>query len=168
MTFTPDVAAHAGDREAALRDLKRVLREVEVEFREDPTGALWAEYTPGSYDPVRVCFSFPAQHGILAVEGELFPLLEDPAHELLEAINFLNVEIDAYRVYAGEGHDGPAVLIRQDVLPNVDAEPTFHPRELRQVLTGMCGQKQIFTDPLRRVQEGGPVSGVKDALKAFR
>lgn len=168
MTFTPDVAAHAGDREAARRELQRVLREIELDTREDPTGALWADYTTGSYAPVRIAFSFPASHGVLSIEGELLALEDEPADELGLAINFLNVELDTFRVYAGEGHDGRAVLIRQDLLPNVDAEPMFHPRELRQVLTGMCAQKQIFADPLRRAASGGAWTVVKDALKAFR
>lgn len=168
MTFRPNVLGNAGDPETSRRELQRLLRELEIDAEPDSAGTYWALYGAGSYDPVRVALALSPDGGVVAIEGELLALDGDPAEDLLLALNHLNVEVDAYRFYPGDGQDGPAVLVRHDLLPNLDDDEPFHPVELRQALTGMCGQKQMFADALGRIQGGASWRQIKDAIKAFR
>jgi hypothetical protein len=170
VTFIPDVAAHAGDPAKVGNDLKAALKELKIPFKEDGRRDLWVEYTPSpSYQPVNVRFSF-AGSGLCSAEGLVVELEGEAHEELRTAINVLNLELSAYRFYVGDraGGEGRGVHVRSDLLPNLAAAPSVHPRELRQVLTGMCAQKAIFGDPLKRSQEGASWRAVKDALRALK
>jgi hypothetical protein len=170
VTFVPDVTAHAGDAARVGADLRAALKELKVPVREDRRD-LWVEYTPSpSYDPIQVRFFFPGPGGLACAEGLLVELADQVHEELRAAINYLNLELSSYRFYAGDlsGKAGRGVHVRQDLLPNLGGGPSIHPRELRQALTGLCAQKAIFADPLRRAQEGGSWRAVKDALKALK
>jgi hypothetical protein len=168
--FVPDIAGNAPGGIASMREFQKVLDAVEVNAREDNAGAFWTDYTPGSYDPIRLKFFFPLGLGILAVEGLLATIEGQPTEDLRMAINFLNAEVPTYRFYCSEG-DGnldSEVLVRYDLLPNSESAPQIHPRELRQVLTGLCAQKAIFADTIEAVQGGRSWRMVKDALRAVR
>lgn len=168
--FVPDVAGHAGSAAKLAGELRQVLRELKVDAREDPRKDLRGEFTPSaSYEPIPLRFFFPGGQGILAVEGTLI-LLEGPPHEeLRHALNFLCQEVAACRFYAGQEPDGRrAVFARADLLPNLDAAPALHARDLRQALTGLCAQRAIFAEPLQRVQGGQSWRFVRDTLKALK
>lgn len=164
MTFVSGISANSGGARQVEKELRKTLRELDINTSEDGQGNIFVDYTPGSYDPVQVRFSFPDGLGIVAMEAELLPLQDEAGEELRIALNFLNVEVDTYRFYVGEGK----ICVRHDMIPNLDASMWIHPRELRQVLTGLCAQNAIFADSLNQVQNGKSWRFVKDALKAFR
>jgi hypothetical protein len=169
-SFVPDIPGNAPGGIGVQREFKKVLEALEVKCRADNSGAFWSDYTPGSYDPIRVKFFFPRNLGILAVEGLLMTIAGQPTEDLRLAINFLNAEVPTYRFYVSEG-DGnleSEILVRYDLLPNTESTPAIHPRELRQILTGLCAQKAIFADTLVTVQGGRSWRMVKDALRAVR
>ncbi len=168
--FVPDVARHAGDAAKLAGELRQVLRELKLDAREDPRKDLRGEFTPSaSYEPIPLRFFFPGAQGILALEGKLLPLDGPPHEELRHALNFLCQEVSGCRFYVGEEPDGRrAVFVRADVLPNLDASPALHARDLRQALTSLCAQRAIFADPLQRVQAGQSWRFVRDTLKALK
>lgn len=168
MTFNPNVAANAGDHDAVQAEFKAVVQQLEVDAREDATGTVWVDFQTGSYDPIRVSLAFPEEDAILVAEGELLALDQKPGPALRLALNFLNVEVDAFRFFTGEGHDGPAVLIRHDLLPNLNPGPAFLAREVKSVLTGMCAHKAVFAESLAQALHDDTWQGVQDALRSFR
>ncbi len=168
--FHPDIEGHAGGGIRVQTEFRKLLDEVGVTARSDASGAHWADYTPGSYEPIRVKFFFPRSLGILSVEGLIHAVAGQPTEDLRTALNYLNAEVPTYRFYVSEG-DGPMdseILVRYDLLPSVDADPPIHPRELRQTLTGLCAQKAIFAETLSQIQDGRSWRLVKDALRAIR
>lgn len=168
--FVPDIPGNAPGGIGNQREFTKVLEALEVKARADSNGAHWTDYTPGSYDPIRVKFFFPENLGILAVEGLLLSIEGQPTEDLRLAINYLNAEVPTYRFYVSEG-DGALdseILVRYDLLPNNESAPQIHPRELRQVLSGLCAQKAIFADTLETIQGGRSWRMVKDALRAVR
>lgn len=164
MSFVVDIPVNAGEGDHA--DLRKILDELGIQAEKDASGVLHCDYTPGSYEPVRVRFFFPADLGIVGLEGELLSFEGEPLNELRTALNYLNVEVDTYRFYVDEQQG--VVLVRHDLLPNLEVQPAIHPRELRQALTGLCAQKAIFAESLEQVQGGRSWRFVKDALRAFR
>lgn len=172
MSFVPDVSAHGGEAARVANDLRAALKELKVPFKEDGRRDLWVEYTPSpSYEPIQVRFSFVGTLGVCGAEGLLVEIQGDVHEELRTAINYLNLEVAGYRFYVGElaqGRSGEGVHVRHDLLPNLGGGPSIHPRELRQALTGLCAQKAVFADPLRRAQGGGSWRNVKDALRALK
>lgn len=171
MSFVPDVAKHAADAARVANDLRAALKELKITFKEDGRRDLWLDYTPSpSYEPIQVRFHFLGTTGIACAEGFLAEVAGEVHEELRTAINFLNLELSSFRFYVGEraGGKGQGIHVREDLLPNLGAGPSIHPRELRQALTGLCAQKAIFAEPLRRAQEGGSWRGVKDALRALK
>jgi hypothetical protein len=174
VSFVPDVSSHAGDAAKVGNDLRGALKELKIAFKEDKgKGAdLWVEYTPSpSYEAINVRFFFLAGSGVASAEGLLVELTGDVHEELRTAINYLNLELSSFRFYVGElagGKSGQGIHVRQDLLANLSGGPAIHPRELRQALTGLCAQKAVFADPLRRAQEGGSWRSVKDALRALK
>ena len=119
---------------------------------------------------MRLKFFFPDGLSILALEGLLAVIEGQPTEDLRRAINYLNAETQLYRFYVSEG-DGPMdseLLARCDLLPNLEGEPTFHARELRQAMTGLCAQKAIFADALLQVHGGRSWRLIKDAMRAIR
>lgn len=172
MSFVPDVSAHAGEAARVANDLRAALKELKVAFKEDGRRDLWVQYTPSpSYEAVQVRFTFVEAHGVCGAEGLVSELSSDDIHEELRAaINYLNMELSGFRFYVGElaGRSGRGIHVRHDLLPNLGGNPSIHPRELRQALTGLCAQKAVFADPLRRAQEGGSWRNVKDALRALK
>lgn len=172
MSFVPDVSSHAGDAARVGNDLRAVLKELKVVFKEDARRDLWVEYTPSpSYEAINVRFFFQDGGGIVSAEGLLAELSADVNEELRTAINYLNLELSSFRFYVGElagGRAGQGIHVRHDLLANLGGGPAIHPRELRQALTGLCAQKAVFADPLRRTQEGGSWRSVKDALRALK
>jgi hypothetical protein len=117
---------------------------------------------------VQVRFSFPERIGVLTAVGQLFPIATEPGEELRTALNYLNQEQALFTFYLAGGAEGPEVVVRQDLLPNLRQNPTLHSKEIHQALTGLCTQKQIFAAPLQRVADGASWRFVKDALKAVR
>ena len=108
--------------------------------------------------------------GILGVEGMLLGVEGQPTEDLRLAINYLNAEVPTYRFYVSEG-DGALdseIMVRHDLLPNLEAAPDIHPRELRQIMTGLCAQKAIFAETLEQIQGGRSWRMVRDALRAIR
>lgn len=172
MSFVPDVSAHAGEAARVAGDLRAALKELGVPFKEDGRRDLWVEYTPSpSYEAIPVRFTFSGATGVCGAEGLITDLEGDVHEELRTAINYLNLELSSFRFYAGElegGRSGRGIHVRHDLLPNLSSVPSIHPRELRQALTGLCAQKAVFADPLRRAQEGGTWRNVKDALRALK
>jgi hypothetical protein len=172
VTFVPDVAKHAADPARVANDLRSALKELKVAFKEDGKRDLNLEYTPSaSYEPIQVRFHFLGTVGVACAEGLIAELEGEVHEELRAAINFLNLELSSFRFYVGEraGAKGQGIHVRQDLLPNLGGSgPSIHPRELRQALTGLCAQKAIFAEPLRRAQEGSSWRGVKDALRALK
>lgn len=172
MSFVPDVSSHAGDATRVGNDLRAALKEMKVTFKEDGRRDLWVEYTPSpSYEPINVRFFFLGGSGIASAEGLLVELSGDVHEELRTAINYLNLELSSFRFYVGElagGRSGQGIHVRHDLLANLSGGPAIHPRELRQALTGLCAQKAVFADPLRRAQDGGSWRSVKDALRALK
>lgn len=173
MSFIPDVPAHAGEAARVANDLRAALKELKVPFKEDGRRDLWVEYTPSpSYEAIQVRFTFAGTLGVCGAEGLLGELAGDEVHEELRAaINYLNMELSGFRFYVGElagGRSGQGIHVRHDLLPNLGGGPSIHPRELRQALTGLCAQKAVFADPLRRAQDGGSWRNVKDALRALK
>lgn len=170
MTFVPYIKNNAGDAPKFRAALRGVLEEMGVEHREDHDENLWLDYTPGSYEPIRLQMFFPEGTGVIAIEGLLTTIDGQPIEDTRRALNFLNAEAQLYRFYVSEG-DGPMeseLLIRHDLLPNLDEEPLVHVREVRQVLTGLCAQKAIFADTLTQIQGGRSWRMIKDALRAMR
>lgn len=167
--FRPDVAANAGEALRVFNDLRGALRELELESSEGGNRELWVEFSPNaSYEPVLVRFCFLERQGVLSAVGRLCQVTSEPGEELRAAINYLNQELALYSFYIAGGSEGPEVAVRQDLLPNLGKGPSVHPKEVQQVLTGLCTQKQIFAGPLQRVVEGASWRFVKDALKAVR
>ncbi|RMG18299.1 MAG: hypothetical protein D6731_02320 [Planctomycetota bacterium] len=170
MNFVPDIEGQARGGPAVESAFRAVADDLGLVLRGGRDGVLRCEYTPGSYEPIEFAFRFPEGLGILAVEGALATFEGQPSEELRLAINYLNAEVQTYRFYVSEG-EGPSdsvLLVRHDLLPNLDEAPPFHPRELRQILAGLCAQKAIFADTLLQIQEGRPWRLVKDALRALR
>lgn len=170
MTFVRDIQDNSGGGIKSAVELKKVLEAAEISAREDPQGAFWCDYTPGSYDSIRVKLFFPMKSGILGVEGMLLAVEGQPTEELRLAINYLNAEVPTYRFYVSEG-DGALdseLMVRYDLFPNLEAAPDIHPRELRQVMTGLCAQKAIFAETLEQIQGGRSWRMVRDALRAIR
>jgi hypothetical protein len=165
VSFVPDVAKHAGDPARVANDLRAALKELKVTFKEDGRRDL-------SYEPIQVRFHFLGQVGVACAEGLLAEVTGDVHDELRTAINYLNLELSSFRFYVGAlsgGRSGQGIHVRSDLAPNLGgAGPAIHTRELRQALTGLCAQKAIFAEPLRRAQEGGSWRGVKDALRALK
>jgi hypothetical protein len=172
VSFVPDVSSHAGDAARVGNDLRAALKELKVTFKEDGRRDLWVEYTPSpSYEAIHVRFFFLGGVGIASAEGLLAELSGDVHEELRTAINYLNLELSSFRFYVGDlagGKSGQGVHVRHDLIANLGGGPSIHPRELRQALTGLCAQKAVFADPLRRAQEGGSWRAVKDALRALK
>jgi hypothetical protein len=173
VSFVPDVAKHSGEPGRVGNDLRTALKELKVTFKEDSRRDLWLEYTPSpSYEPIQVRFHFLGAVGIACAEGLLAEVTGDVHEELRTAVNFLNLELSSFRFYVGAlsgGKSGQGIHVRSDLVPNLaGAGPAIHPRELRQALTGLCAQKAIFAEPLRRAQEGSSWRGVKDALRALK
>lgn len=172
MSFVPDVSAHAGDAARVANDLRSALKELKVPFKEDGRRDLWVEYTPSpSYEAIQVRFTFGGGLGLCGAEGLLAELAGDVHEELRAGINYLNLELSSFRFYVGGlagGRAGQGIHVRHDLLPSLDGGPSIHPRELRQALTGLCAQKAVFADPLRRAQEGSTWRNVKDALRALK
>lgn len=170
MSFVPDVQGNASGVRGPS-ELRRVLDELGIGVDPDPTGVMRTEYTPGSYDPIEVCFRFPPDNAILAVEGTLVDLGEDEAAEDISlAVNLLNVEVGIYRFYVARGLQGTAcVFVRIDILPAIGDGSWLQARELRQALTGLCTQKAVFEEPLLGIQrQGRSWRSIKDALRAMR
>jgi hypothetical protein len=170
MSFTPQIKDHAGDAGSVREALRDVLDELGVQAREDPNGNFWADYTPGSYEPIRLKIFFPEETGVISLEGLAATIEGQPIEDLRRAINYLNAEAQLYRFYVSEG-DGPMeseLLVRHDLLPNLDEQPVAHTREVRQILTGLCAQKAIFADTLKQIQAGRSWRMIKDALRAMR
>lgn len=172
MSFVPDVSGHAGEATRVANDLRAALKELKVSFKEDGRRDLWVEYTPSpSYEAIQVRFTFAGGLGLCGAEGLIAELQGEVHEELRAAINFLNLELSSFRFYVGElagGRSGQGIHVRHDLLPNLGGGPSIHPRELRQALTGLCAQKAVFADPLRRAQDGGTWRNVKDALRALK
>ncbi len=172
MSFVPDVSGHAGEAARVANDLRAALKELKVPFKEDGKRDLWVEYTPSpSYEAIQVRFTFVGGQGVCGAEGLIAEVEGDVHEELRAAVNYLNLELSSFRFYVGElagGKAGHGIHVRHDLLPNLGGGPAIHPRELRQALTGLCAQKAVFADPLRRAQDGGSWRNVKDALRALK
>lgn len=169
--FNPDLASNAGSADQVFEDLRGILRDLGVDFQEAGGREIFAGYTPNaaSYDPISVRFWFPEDgSGILAADGLILPLDDEPTHDLRVALNYLNSELYTFSFYVVDTENGPEVMVRQALLPSVDQEPTLHPREIQHALTGLCAQKAIFSGPLGRVTEGSSWRFVKEALKSVR
>jgi hypothetical protein len=167
--YKPDVAASSGEALRVYNDLRAALRELKLESSEGGNREISLEFSPSaSYSPVRVRFAFLERSGVLSAMGQLFPLQSQPGDEFGTALNFLNQELALYAFYVAGGQQGPEVVVRQDLLPNLRQGAAVHPKEVLQTLTGLCTQKQIFAGPLQRVAEGGSWRFVRDALKAVR
>lgn len=169
-SFVPDIAANGGDPQRVANDLRSALKELKVQFKESAQRELTSEYTPSpSYEAIKVRFHFPGGRGVVAAEGHLLDLEGDPHEELRTAINYLNQEMSVFRFYVGDAPSGrKALYVRHDMLPNTGGGSHIHSRELRQALTGLCAQKAIFSEPLKRVNGGASWKGVKDALRALK
>ncbi|MBX3466069.1 MAG: hypothetical protein KF878_04095 [Planctomycetes bacterium] len=171
MSFVPDVSAHAGDAARVANDLRAALKELKVPFKEDGRRDLWVEYTPSpSYQAIAVRFFFHDRLGVCCAEGLLGEVAGEVHEELRMAINYLALELSTFRFYVGDLAQGRGrgIHVRHDLLPSTGGGPAIHPRELRQALTGLCAQKAVFADPLRRCQEGASWRNVKDALRALK
>lgn len=165
----PDLAANAGEALRVFNDLRAALRDLELPASEGGARELWVEFSPSpSYEPVQVRFAFPERIGVLTAVGQLFPITSEPGEELRTALNYLNQEQALYTFYVAGGPDGPEVVVRHDLLPNLRQNPSLHSKEVHQALTGLCTQKQIFGAQLQKVADGGSWRFVKDALKAVR
>lgn len=169
MPFVPDVAANVPEVPRVQSDLRVALKELKIPSKEDVKKDTTLEFTPSSsYDPVKVRISFPGGRGVVALEGHVLDLEGELHEELRTAINYLNLELGLFRFYVGDlPGERRAVFVRHDVLSN-STPPAVHPRELRQALTGLCAQKAIFGEPLKRAQEGAPWKGVQQALRALK
>jgi hypothetical protein len=169
-SFVPDIATHAGDPQRVANDLRTALKELKISFKESGQRELQSEFTPSpSYEAIKVRFHFPGGRGIVAAEGHLLDLDGEPHEELRIAINYLNQEMSVFRFYVGDAVSGrKALYVRHDMLPNTSGGAQIHSRELRQALTGLCAQKAIFAEPLKRVNGGASWKGVKDALRALK
>lgn len=170
MPFVPDVAANVPEAQRVQNDLRAALKELKLPSKEDPAKREFLlEFTPStSYDPIKVRAHLPGGRGILGLEGHVLDLEAEVHEELRTAINYLNLELGLYRFYVGEQPgDRQALFVRHDVLTSA-AGAAVHARELRQALTGLCAQKAIFAEPLKRVQGGASWKGVQQALRALK
>jgi len=169
--FVADVAKHAGEALRVYNDLRGALRELDVRTQEVGNRELTTDFTPSpSYEPITVRFLFPEAHGLVAAEGLLFALPpgEEPTEDLRIGLNYLNQELGTFSFYVAPVEGGSEVVVRQDLLPNLNQRSSLHPREIKHAMTGLCAQKAIFAGPLQRVQEGHSWRFVKEALKAIR
>jgi hypothetical protein len=169
LPFVPDVAANVPEVPRVQSDLRVALKELKVLSKDDAKKDTLLEFTPSSsYDPIKVRISFPGGRGVAALEGHVMDLEGELHEELRTAINYLNLELGLFRFYVGDmPGERRAVFVRHDVLSSTQA-PAVHARELRQALTGLCAQKAIFAEPLKRAQEGAPWKGVQQALRALK
>jgi hypothetical protein len=167
--FVPDLVNQSGEVLRVFNDLRYTLRQMDLETGEVGSRELLIEYQANAaYEPIRIKFLFPESFGTLAAEGLLFGVEGEPSDEVRLALNFLNQELPLFTFYVAPRAQGHEILVRQDVLPDLRDKVTISPKELRHVLTGLCAQKEIFTDVLRGVQEGRSWRTVRDALKALR
>ena len=162
--FSPDLDSTAGEGQQARQELRNALRELGLQPSEDASGAVYADFTTGSYEPMSFRFWTPDDRGLIAAEGEVLTLDGPASDQLPVALNYLNVALDNCRFYLS----GEVVCVRADLLPNLSSKVWFHPKELRHVLTDLCTQRAKFKDPLERIQSGRPWTAVKDAIRAFR
>lgn len=163
MSFTPDVESNAGQGERVQAEFRGTLRELGVET----TGlgpVAKADWTPGSYESMPYRFWAAEGLGVIALEGKLVELDDEPNEELRFAINYLNVEMENIRYYAA----GNAIYVRTDLLPYVEKSKQINPRELKLALTNLCAQGKLFKDTLVSIQGGRPWTSIKDVLRARR
>lgn len=163
MSFTPDVESNAGQGERVQAELRGTLRELGVET----TGLgpiAKAEWTPGSYETMSYRFWAAEGLGMIALEGKLVELDDEPSEDLRFALNHINVELENIRYYAA----GNAIYVRTDLLPYVDKSKQINPRELKLALTNLCAQGALFKDTLLSIQSGRPWTAVKDVIRSMR
>lgn len=168
MSFTADVDGNAGEALVVFNDLRGVLRELGIDARAASNNELRAEFRGDSqYDPIQVRFTFPERGGIVAIEGLLLSLNEEPGDELRLAINFLNQELQGLKLYVQGDSEQSDVVISAALLPTLGS-PSLAGREVKQALMALCAHKAIFAGPLERVQGGHSWRFVRDAMKALK
>jgi hypothetical protein len=163
MSFTPDVESNAGQGERVQAELRGTLRELGVQTTGLGSVAT-ADWTPGSYPSMSYRFWAAEGLGLIALEGKLVELDDEPSEDLRFALNHINVELQNIRYYAA----GNVIYVRTDLLPYVEKSKQLNPRELKLALTNLCAQGPLFKDALLSIQSGRPWTAVKDVIRSMR
>ena len=163
-----EVERQAGSAEAAFADVQAALTELGVSSARGRRHELLLDYVVNpAYDPVRVKLFFSEDFGVLGAEGLLAVLEQAPNLDFDLALNFLNHEAAPFRFYVAEGADGDELLVRQDLLPSLGRKKAFTTKQIKQALTGLCAQREVFLDPLMGVLRGRPWESVREALRSL-